>query len=245
MKERHHVLIARPIEVLELVGDPRQLSRIQRNVRVDGDRKEIPKPEGVRHVSTQSPGRPFRRDQLRQRPERVMKAGRPSRVADWNRRGYIVVSQREKVRQPGTASQLLDNRREATVPLRAIGAIKSGVTGLQNEADGKGRAGERKRLRDHSIGKAVVLRLRRQTVDRTSCVAVHDERKARYAGGRGLRRKVDRRRFDRTNLDRLLRRSRNIEDADSGSDSSRERSQQATLRRQTGLVVGDRRCGGH
>ena len=64
MKERHHVAIARAVEVLELIGGPGELNGIGRDVRVEREEERIAVTKRVRRVAGEPPRRPFRRNQL-------------------------------------------------------------------------------------------------------------------------------------------------------------------------------------
>jgi hypothetical protein len=65
VKERDHVTVAVAIEMLELIGHPRELHVIGRDVGIERDQERVAEPDRVRRIGAQSPRRAFGRDQPR------------------------------------------------------------------------------------------------------------------------------------------------------------------------------------
>ena len=94
VEEEDDVRIACAIEVIELVGDPRELKRIRGDVGIDRDQEHVAVAETVRRVAVQAMRRSFRRHQLRHRHQRVVQPLLPLAVA---RRpaGHVVIAGRK------------------------------------------------------------------------------------------------------------------------------------------------------
>ena len=107
MKERDDVMIARAIEMLELIGHPRELDRVGRDVRVERDEERVAVAERVCRIAAQAARRSLGRDQLRHRRQRVVQPERALRIAGRHARDVVVADGEEirDVRAPASAAR--------------------------------------------------------------------------------------------------------------------------------------------
>jgi hypothetical protein len=197
MEKRNDVAVACAIETLELIGHPGELQRVTGDVRIERDEEAVPVPEGVRRISTQPPRRTFFGHELRERGQRVVQAHHPVGIAE-RHAGHVVIAGREEKRHAAGTRQAFDDRREADVPLRAVGAAQDGVARLQDEPDRVGGARRRLDALDYQIGDLAVNRMhnvavagQRRLAGRSAGaprVAVRDERELRLVRRHRLRR---------------------------------------------------------
>ena len=200
MKEEDDVRIACAVELIELVGGPRELKRIRRDIGIDRDQEHVAVAETVRRIPVQAVRRSFGRHQLRHRRQGVVQALLPIAIA---RRpgGHVVIADREKVRNVG-ARQLLDDRGKAHVPHAAVDAAQDRVARLDDEPHRERRRRKLSGFRQHRVDQRTMLRVNDLPVagdarsGSAAGVAVCDERKARHPGRGGLRWKRSGRRID-------------------------------------------------
>ena len=114
VKEHDHVPIPASVEMLELIGHPRELDRIICDVRVQRDEKAVSIAKRVCRVAVQPPRRSFWWNQLRNRGQRVAQSLRASIFAA----GVdIVIASRQVIRNIGGLREPFDEAIQTIAPI--------------------------------------------------------------------------------------------------------------------------------